>query len=135
AAGERERHRFATALALDKKALAISERVLVAGSPARVHSLAATAADLEGLGRTKAALEYAERAVAESRAPDFYSADARWILGRLLVVTHGDAARATSLLSDARARFAAMPDPLAQDRAAEIGAWLVEDGTPPASSH
>ena len=130
ATGERGRRRFATALELDRKALAIRERALPSGHPARIESLGAVAANLADLRRTAQALKYAERAVAESSGVDYDAANVRWLLAQLLDAQGDDATRATELASEARTRFATMSGPAAKRALAEIDAWLARrDGS------
>jgi len=123
---ERQRRRFRAALDLDRRALAIRERVFPAGHPERVQSLLAVALDLEELGRHASAHAHAERAVRESSGEDYHAANARWALAQMLDAHRQEATRAVELARDARRRFAGMSGRAARTSLQQVDAWLAE---------
>src|SRR5690606_15789709 len=118
-----QRGSYSTALAPDREALAIRERILPAGHPAIVESLVGVTAHLVGLGPRAPARPYAERAVAAGDHGDHGAANARWLLSRLLGPDARE--RALALARDARQRFAAIGSTM---MVAEIDAWLAANG-------
>ena len=128
AAALRESGDFAAALDLDRRSLALIEKIYGSEGEPLAWPLCGEGLDLLGLGRPADALAPLERAEALRRKLNPPEPESRFALARALHQSHGDPARVDRLAAEARALYAQLAPRGGHHRRAleEIDAWLAK---------